>query len=186
MQENDPLIFKSSEILEKGALKLALTPPAASFADAFDTPETLKSLRVELAFSVVDADILLEGRVEAELNLECARCTAPLTRKFSDTFDELYPDTVEYIDARELIRETAALLTPLKVVCSEDCKGRCPLCGVDRNKQACSCKTDINLPFNTLKQFSVKAGKESPPDEGKSRQQGNKPPLRNEGKPGSR
>ncbi len=175
MQENDPLIFKCSEIREKGALKLELTPSTAFFADAFETPETLKSLRVELSFSVVDGPILMEGRVEAELNLICARCAVPVTRKYSDTFDELYPDAVEYIDARELIRETAALLAPLKVVCSQDCRGRCPQCGIELNRQACSCRFDKSLPFMGLKGFSVRTGDGSPKDGGGSPAKKKKP-----------
>ena len=165
MQENDPLVFKCSEILEKGALKLELAPPTAFFADAFDSPGMLKSLSVGLSFSVVEGGILLEGRVGAELNLECARCSAPVTRDFSDTFDELYPDTVECIDARGPVRETAGLLAPLKVVCSEGCRGRCPVCGADLNKQACSCVTEKSLPFkalNALEKFSVKQGGKPP------------------------
>lgn len=165
MQENDPLVFKSSEILEKGALKLELTPSTAFFADVFDSPGMLASLSVELSFSVVEGGILLEGRVGAELNLECARCSAPVTRVFSDSFDELYPDTVECIDARGPVRETAGTLAPLKVVCSEGCKGRCPMCGADLNKQACSCVAENNMPFkalNELGKFSVKKGGKPP------------------------
>ncbi|OGS12281.1 MAG: hypothetical protein A2234_01970 [Elusimicrobia bacterium RIFOXYA2_FULL_58_8] len=164
MQENDPLIIKCTEIREKGTLKLAVVPALSFFMDAFSTPETLKSLRVELTFSVVDGPILMEGRVNVEMHLECARCAAPVTSTFSDSFDELYPDTVEYIDARELIRETAALLVPLKVVCSESCKGRCPQCGIELNKESCSCVMDKSLPFRALEKFAVK--KDTPPKGG--------------------
>ena len=156
MKDQDPLIFKSLEIREKGGLKLALTLPLAFYADVFDETITLKSLRVDLVFSVGGDSILLNGKVDAELGLNCARCDVPLLRAFSDTFDEDYPDSVEYIDTREVIRETVALLAPLKVLCSEACKGRCPFCGIELNKSSCSCSMGKASPFEALKSLNIK------------------------------
>ncbi|PIU18780.1 MAG: hypothetical protein COT18_09825 [Elusimicrobia bacterium CG08_land_8_20_14_0_20_59_10] len=151
MKEKDPLIFKASEIRESRGLELSLDPPLPFYADAFETPGTLKSLHVRLSFSVGGDSLLLSGKADIELNLECARCGAPVTRAFSDTFDEAYPDSVEYVDTRELIRETVALLAPLKVLCSGTCKGRCPMCGIDRNTSSCSCSMGKASPFGALK-----------------------------------
>ena len=99
--------------------------------------------------------MLLEGKVRGVLELLCSRCAEPLTRVFEDSFDEVYPDTVEYIDTREAVRETAALLAPLKVLCAEDCKGRCLVCGINRNKAACVCRPEHASPFEALKDLKV-------------------------------
>ena len=155
MKEQDPLIFESLEIREKGGLKLSLTPPLAFYADVFDATITLESLHIDLTFSVGGNSILLNGKVDAELGLNCARCDAPLTRAYSDTFDEDYPDSVEYIDTREVIRETVALLAPLKVLCSEACKGRCPACGIELNKSSCNCRMGKASPFEALKGLNI-------------------------------
>ena len=155
MKDKDPLIFESLEIREKGGLKLSLTPPLAFYADVFDATITLKSLHIDLDFSVGGDSILLTGKVDADLGLNCARCDAALTRAFSDTFDEDYPDSVEYIDTREVIRETVALLAPLKVLCSEACKGRCPLCGIELNKSSCTCSMGKASPFEALKSLKI-------------------------------
>lgn len=155
MQENSPLIFKYADIKTEGGLNVRLEPPAAGYADLFDRPGSLRKVGLELNFSVGGDSILLEGRASAELELECARCAEPLVRAFEDAFDEVYPDTVEYIDTREVVRETVALLAPIKVLCSENCKGRCLVCGINRNDQVCTCKSDKTSPFEALKGLKV-------------------------------
>jgi uncharacterized metal-binding protein YceD (DUF177 family) len=158
--ENAPLVFKYADIKAEGGRHEEMPVQPALFADAFDAPDTLKKLDLELDFSVGGDSILLEGKVRAELNLNCSRCGDPVTRVFEDSFDEVYPDTLEYIDTREVVRETTALLAPIKVLCSEGCKGRCLVCGANRNKQACSCKPDRASPFEALKDLKVnKPGK---------------------------
>ncbi len=156
MAEKDPLVFKYEDIKEGGGLnlKLSLTPDA--YADAFDKPGALKKLDLEMDFSVGGDSILLEGRISAELELDCARCGEPLTRAFSDAFDEVYPDSLEYIDTREVIRESAGLLAPIKVLCAEDCKGRCLVCGANRNVKKCGCTADMTNKFSALKDLKLK------------------------------
>jgi uncharacterized metal-binding protein YceD (DUF177 family) len=151
MQENDPLVFEYADIEEKGGLELKLALDPALYADAFDRPDILRKVRAELNFSVGGDSILLEGKVYAEMQLECSRCTDPIARAFEDSFDEVYPDTLEYIDTREVIRETIALLAPIKVLCSETCKGTCLVCGINRNRQTCGCTTGNFSAFNALK-----------------------------------
>jgi len=151
MQETDPLIFKYLDIVEEGGLRLTLEPAPAGYADLFERPGILKKLSLELNFHVGVDSIVLEGRASAELALECSRCTDPVTLSLADTFDEVYPDTVEYIDTREVIRETIGLLAPMKVLCSDSCKGRCLVCGINRNRQTCSCKAEKASPLEGLK-----------------------------------
>lgn len=155
MQENDPLIFRYADIVEQGGLSVELTPDPAVYADAFDDPAAVKSMHVEMEFSVGGDSVLLEGRLRGEFVLNCSRCDDPVTRTFEDSFDEVYPDTVEYIDTRELVRETAALLVPMKVLCSESCKGRCLVCGINRNRQTCACNTGRTTAFDVLRSLKI-------------------------------
>ncbi|MFC1731758.1 DUF177 domain-containing protein [candidate division KSB1 bacterium] len=39
----------------------------------------------------------------------------------------------------EDIRQSILLLLPMKLLCSEECKGLCPECGINRNHASCSC-----------------------------------------------
>ena len=163
MTQNDPLVFKYADIREAGGLNVVLKLPAASYADAFDPPARPRTLSAELNFSVGGDSILLEGKVTAELELECSRCGDPVSRTFADSFDEVYPDSLEYIDTRDIVRETAALLAPMKVLCSENCKGRCLVCGANRNRKVCGCKADRPSPFEKLKGLNL-PGPDKPAD----------------------
>jgi uncharacterized protein len=165
MKDDNPLLFKVSDLREQGQVTLALDLPRAGFADAFDGPDTLKKLSAELRFTAAEDDLLLQGTVTAELTLHCARCDAPVTRSYSDSFDELYPYSLEYINAHEPVRETAGLLAPLKVLCSDSCRGRCPACGGDLNKKNCGCRAEKASPFGALKDFKPeKDARQEPPD----------------------
>jgi len=153
MQEKDPFVFNKEDGKEAGGLNARAKPQPGPLPAAFENPAVLQKLEIELNFSVGGESVLLEGSVKADLQLECSRCGEPLARTFEDAFDEVYPDTVEYIDTREVIRETAGLLAPIKVLCADDCKGRCLVCGVNRNKGACGHTQERTASFEALKDF---------------------------------
>lgn len=50
------------------------------------------------------------------------------------------------IDLTPFIEEYLVLSIPMKVVCAEDCKGICPGCGADLNKEACKCTKKVHDP----------------------------------------
>ena len=150
------MIFRYLDIKEEDGLQVRLEPAAADYAALFDKPVCLKKVSLELNFTVGLDSIFLEGKAGAELEMVCARCAEPLVRSFEDSFDEVYPDTVEYIDTREVIRETVGLLAPLKVLCSDACKGRCLVCGTNRNKRSCACVSEKANAFDALKGLKLK------------------------------
>jgi uncharacterized protein len=43
------------------------------------------------------------------------------------------------LDLSGLLKEQVLLGLPMKTVCSEDCKGLCPKCGMDLNEGRCNC-----------------------------------------------
>lgn len=58
------------------------------------------------------------------------------------------------IDLTEPLRQEIILHFPLIQVCSKSCKGICPVCGKNRNKEECNCKpikTEGNKPLAVLK-----------------------------------
>jgi uncharacterized protein len=46
----------------------------------------------------------------------------------------------EVVDIDELVREQLLLSLPAQVLCREECKGLCPVCGGDRNLTDCKCQ----------------------------------------------
>ena len=46
----------------------------------------------------------------------------------------------------ELILEEVIPLLPTKVLCDEDCRGLCPVCGTNLNKEECGCDRTVKDP----------------------------------------
>jgi uncharacterized protein len=103
--------------------------------------------------------IRLTGRLEATLECDCSRCLEPFRVPVSAPIDTLFlpadanvgvderevrEDDLgvsyyreESIDLGEVMREQFILALPMKPVCSEECRGLCPVCGVNRNREDC-------------------------------------------------
>ena len=62
-------------------------------------------------------------------------------------------DKDEQLDLDELMGEVFILNLDTKNLCSEDCKGICPGCGADLNKEACRCKREIDPRLAKLAQL---------------------------------
>jgi uncharacterized protein len=104
----------------------------------------------------------VSGKLVARLGLGCGRCLEPFALPVDQQLqvfllphreDQGEEDEVElserdmvvayyreqHIDLGELIREQLYLAVPLKRLCREDCKGLCPSCGINRNREGCGC-----------------------------------------------
>lgn len=90
--------------------------------------------------------------VRAEFETFCSRCLEPLKLPFDvtsekivrreeneDFEDVIYTDGSLCIDVVEEIRMLIYFEFPTKPLCSEDCKGLCPVCGCNLNTASCSC-----------------------------------------------
>jgi uncharacterized protein len=124
-------------------------------------------------------DIRIKGRLVTTLESNCARCLEPLTQNVNREFDLLYRpqgsdagrDEMSVTDAEaeisyyegerilldDVIREQILLTVPIKVTCSEDCKGLCPHCGKNLNQETCSCAVAQEEPrWSALKEIRSK------------------------------
>lgn len=60
----------------------------------------------------------------------------------------------DMIDLGQMMREQFYLALPMKPLCEPDCKGLCPVCGKNRNRETCSCEsTWVDPRFEVLKNF---------------------------------
>jgi uncharacterized protein len=46
----------------------------------------------------------------------------------------------EILETRPILIEQLQLNIPMKPLCRPDCKGLCPVCGIDRNRGTCTCQ----------------------------------------------
>ncbi len=121
-------------------------------------------IQVELSVTKSQDQLICRGKVKASAKMECSRCLVKYDQKLSSDLDfvvDLTGNSAEgrsesegyflvdpastFFEIDQLVREAIILCLPLKPLCSEDCKGLCPICGTDLNKSQCGCveeKTD--------------------------------------------
>ncbi len=108
------------------------------------------------------AEVDLQGGIKAGVEVECDRCLKPIRVSVETSFDVRYLPAAEYrrgenheldandlslalfdgqaIDIDQLVREQILLSLPLRRLCRGDCRGLCPICGIDRNVSSCECE----------------------------------------------
>ena len=109
------------------------------------------------------AQVRVRGSLTGSVEVVCDRCLQPVALPLEIEFDVQYiPAEVargvaenveladedldasiyddEAVDIDDLVREQVLLTLPLRVLCREDCKGLCPTCGADLNKETCRCE----------------------------------------------
>ena len=102
------------------------------------------------------------------LSSVCARCNEPFEEPFAFSFedrfvkavfhkeeDETYPFEGETIDLTQAFLDELFLQLPMVSLCKPDCKGLCPVCGIDLNRFRCNCAEKTrNSAFDALKALS--------------------------------
>ena len=112
--------------------------------------------------------LLIGGRVRGLAQLECDRCLKPVDYPVDSGFKVKYVTPQEYeaeqavelstddlessvydgesILIDDLVAEELLLALPDHVLCREDCKGICAVCGGDKNLAECNCETQKTDP----------------------------------------
>ncbi len=115
----------------------------------------------------LNQDIYIEGTIEGIAELTCYRCLKKFHKNIIGTIHEKLikkeslpvadgeDDLViknNTIDIATVIENTLILSLPMKIICNDQCKGLCPVCGINRNDHTCHCKQDETHPeFAKLK-----------------------------------
>ena len=126
------------------------------------------SIRLSLRLLKDSAKCRLVGSVSTILELGCCRCLEvfnmpvdvsvdlmylPNRENSGETESEISEEDLstafyqdEQIDLDLMVREQFQLSLPMKPVCDDDCHGLCPVCGINRNHELCSCDTSWRDP----------------------------------------
>ena len=107
----------------------------------------------------------VKAEVTAQADTRCSRCLEPVRIPVKAEVDALFdrnpdpedPDLYSYeastVELTDAIRDALLLELPLRILCSEDCKGLCPVCGINLNQSTCTCQegAEVINPFSALK-----------------------------------
>lgn len=148
-----PLRVNAVELLRQpGAVRVVDVDAAAGPLEATHD-RLIGDIHVALRLTALHDGIDVTGTVSAEWASVCRRCLAEVAGRAVGEVDELYqiepldPDAylIEdgQLDLVPMVRETILLELDRERLCSADCAGLCPVCGVDRNATECSCDTEV-------------------------------------------
>ncbi|MFW5748784.1 MAG: YceD family protein [Chloroflexota bacterium] len=125
----------------------------------------LEYLRGKLRLSHTKEGILVQAHLDTAVHDECYRCLDPVLNEISLELEELYTTQphreTEFqvsddgiLDLAPLLRAETLIEESHRVLCQDDCKGICPQCGVNRNRETCDCDVDdIDPRLAALKQL---------------------------------
>jgi uncharacterized protein len=132
-------------------------------------------LQVRLRTLRTGTKYILDGEMKGGIRVRCDRCLEPyhfdldsgfhlyLQAKPSvqkgETEIELLDEDMEVefisgdeVDLDAIVREQVFLSLPMKNVCRESCRGLCPTCGANWNREPCDCRKEPAHPgFQKLK-----------------------------------
>jgi len=111
-------------------------------------------------------EIRMRGQVEGVMEVPCARCLAATRFAVSGRLDLFYRPMAEIardeevaineaetevgfyedpgVELADVVREQIMIGLPMRNICRPDCQGICPLCGTNRNLEACQCREEFS------------------------------------------
>lgn len=117
----------------------------------FKEPVSLKG-----TISNINGKLLLKGNIKTTLQMYCSCCTKPIIKDIDLPIEEIFATdnseeeiwvfSGDIIELNAVIISNIALNIPMKILCKEDCKGLCPICGHDLNESECGCDTTQRDP----------------------------------------
>lgn len=94
-------------------------------------------------------------QIEAAYTFVCASDDRSMAGADGKEEIHILPADANYIDLDEDVRQYVLLAVPPKLLCADECRGLCPLCGINRNRETCSCNSaDIDPRWDALKKLS--------------------------------
>ena len=127
---------------------------------------TFKDVSITGSIVNIGGGLELKATVTGDYTTLCARCLKPVMSSFdADIYEDLTGEdaNTELIvkdgnewDLTELVLSDILIDFPVAVLCSDDCKGLCSVCGKNLNEEACSCvKDNWDSRFDILKNFKA-------------------------------
>ena len=123
---------------------------------------TIEKVQLDLTAQFIKPNVRILGEIVCYVDGFCDKCLAKVCKAVTLDFDQIfYKDSSDEVDAylyfdssldiTKAISDEIALSIPTSWLCSEDCKGLCPKCGVNLNEQQCDCDTTRENAFSVLK-----------------------------------
>ena len=138
------------------------------------------AIRGTLTASWAGKIVEVAGHLETSVTSTCARCLKPISSHLEIEVllcytelaadEERVADEVEIqseelglitfsgteIDLRPDVEQEVVMVLPQQLLCEDGCKGLCPVCGIDLNRERCTCELPVFHPgLAALKNFRL-------------------------------
>lgn len=149
-------------------LNINFSEGARWFEECFPERESidfnLRKVDVNCQVTKVSTTVFIKGSISVHLDVCCSRCLEdtgmignsdfaytliPAKPEFKEDV-ELQAEELEIsyysgdvIDLAPIVCEQIILQVPIKPLCSEECKGLCPRCGINLNIASCNCQAKV-------------------------------------------
>ena len=128
--------------------------------------------RGKMSMMRTDIGIWVSAKLELQVEVTCSRCLSWSQLPIRIAVGEEYLPTVDIktgrtllvpegaedsftidqrhtLDLGEALRQYALTNEPMKPLCSPNCRGLCPICGINKNENPCACqKADSDLQWS--------------------------------------
>lgn len=151
--------------IQEGTHPLVLEGRERTLVVEEEAERVLREFLFEGTLAFDGTDYRVRGFLSGTLEIACDRCLARFDRPLRaevearavpqdfpvDEDEDVEAATVRLdadlkLDLGAVLREAALLEVPIKNLCRSDCLGMCPICGVDRNRESCDCRTSAGDP----------------------------------------
>ena len=145
-------IVKSVNMIKTETVELEFD----SFESKMGTFTILKKSPVTLEISNQESKrLLISGTVDIEVAIPCDRCLEDVPTNIHFNIDKTLTigesivdeemEETDYLigfelDVEKLVYAEILVNWPMKVLCKDDCKGICRVCGMNLNKGTCNCE----------------------------------------------
>jgi uncharacterized protein len=176
-------VFISLQELEIRTVRFKVDIPAdeIEFADNLSQSSVLHAEGSAQLLNHSFAEIRVHGKLAVAMEGTCDRCLETARFPIEKDFDLVYVPAAEANSAGEdeidqagiavgyyegnglplndVLREVVLLALPMQLVCSEACKGICPVCGQNRNQHDCGCRAEaLDDRWSKLREFRAEIG----------------------------
>ena len=135
------------------------------------TLNLIKPIKIDGEIKKTGDDNILEANIICEYTEYCDRCLKKFPNKVEtvlsgrlvemskkneaqDDVENLIFVEGDNVHLDELVISSLLLSLPMKSLCDEGCKGLCPVCGIDLNKEQCDCEAnDIDPRLAKLREL---------------------------------
>ena len=171
------LVNLSDVLTSEGKVETVSAPlEMTSFRSRLGNFSITKKSPVSFTFTNIGVNkAKVEGSAELVMSTRCDRCLTEVPTELVLQFDRVVtsPDVAVsdeddemsfmegyQLDVEAFVYNEILVNWPMKILCKEDCKGVCPVCGQNLNTKECGCDTFVPDPRMAAIQDIFNASKE--------------------------